>query len=310
MPLFEETELFGANKKSQWVVLFRELGFEQEDMLWLEKELGYTTDTIPKGYLDKASAMMTQSVGELLPWLTWLLDAYTPFPYSKEKSTKVIFRALEQAVKHYPNSHIPLRYTTIANPSASEFPELAASNYIQQENQGKIDIVGAIGFLRGYEAMHSYYINILRANNDYIELELVFGYDAEVAKPLVAILEDTSLTITYNKLDRILTINGYGIAFRSGLQADLCSTLLTGKNVNKEWATDEIFESWGLRDNDIYDYSDDKPRLKKRLTIYQTGQKINEAVAKATDNEITELIRVTTKSATINPEYRKFVRKC
>lgn len=302
MPSFEETELFGASKKTHWVTFFRELGFTRDEIMWLEKELGYSTEEIPESYLKKASVILAQSFGELMPKMTWLLDAYTPFPYSKEQSSKVIVGALERANEYYPDHSIPLRYTTKTNPHPSLFPELSTANYIGQENQGKIDVVSAMGFLQDYEAIQSYYTNIVRASNEFVEFELVFSYDRSLAQKLLSIIEKPPIKITYCKQDRTLSVGKHTTTFRSGLQADLCGTLLTGRNLSKEWAADEIYGSWGLHEHEYKDQN--------RLLIYQTGKKINDVVSKMTNGEVSQLLSYTTKSAAINPKYRKFVSKC
>jgi hypothetical protein len=293
---------FNAAKKNQWLVAFRSLGFGDEDIVKLDKSLRFATDELPQDYLDRANTMMADSIsiGELMPRLTWLLDAYTPFPRSNEYSARLIVKALERATKHYPPHTVPIRYTTKLNPKETNFPELTAFNYIEIVNQGTLDILGAIGVLVNYEIVNIYFVNMLRANSEFIEFELVFSFEADKAKMFIEILNSKHMSITYDKANRVLTIDEHSIEFKSGLQADLCRTLFTGKSFNKEWAADEIYKSWGLHD-------DERP---PRLTIYQTGRKLNSKIERESKGQLPDLVEATTKSATINPKYRKFVSKC
>lgn len=115
--------------------------------------------------------------------------------------------------------------------------------------------------------------------------------------------------ITYDKPNHSLIIGKHSIKFNKddSNQAELCKILFASKkSVNKSWETEEVLEGWDYPEDRIYD-GNGKLLKENRLKAYQTAEKINTKIMKATEGKIIDLLVYSTKTVSINQKYRGWI---
>lgn len=115
--------------------------------------------------------------------------------------------------------------------------------------------------------------------------------------------------IRYDSHNHTLYIGDAEIVFKKedSNQAELCKVLFRDKkSASKIWHTDEILEAWGWTKELIYD-KEGKLLKSNRLKAYQSADKLNNKVMKATQGKISDLLVYTTKTVTVNSKYREML---
>lgn len=130
---------------------------------------------------------------------------------------------------------------------------------------------------------------------------------------LIARLPDKNLDnsmdearIAYDKANHSLVIGSNTVRFNKddSNQAELCRILFNNQeSTKKSWDREEILEGWGYPEDRIYN-SNGKLLETNRLKVYQTAEKINNKVMKATQGKIIDLLIYSTKTVSVNKKYR------
>jgi hypothetical protein len=165
---------FHLDRKRTLLDFFKSIGLDDTSLIELGKHLQRNDDSVPQGYLNFAEEVISESFGGLIHKYRMLLLSYTPFPYSPEESARLIQESLDKIINKYHRSSLVIQYTTQINPKPETFGELLTIGSFSPKDYGMIDIVGGIKVLLKDELFNVNFFEMLRANDDFIELRIVF----------------------------------------------------------------------------------------------------------------------------------------